>query len=115
MSSISRSELAYRIGEDTEAVKNMFVNKNQDYGKDGEAFANFRKTAERILIPFVERCGGKCDIYDAMFTVAQVYIDKHAVALSHTGVSGKEAKDRLIDIAVYSMICKAMIEEGEER
>ena len=47
-----------------------------------------------------------------MFLVAQVLCDKHAVAISQTGVNGNEVEERLLDLATYSLIMKAIKERG---
>lgn len=112
---MSRAELATFIENECSAIVSTFNRKNIDYGASEDAFANFRKTAQRIIIPFMESAGINISERDAMFLVLNVLMDKHAVALSQTGLGGAEASERLNDIAVYCMIAKAMKEEGVER
>jgi len=102
---MNRRELAEHVEKKSASIPPLYDYKNSDYGADGDAFANFRKTAERILIPFIQRHGGGAvDIYDAMACVAMIYQDKHLVALSHTGLDGNEVDERLGDVANYSFI-----------
>ena len=46
--------------------------------------------------------------------VAQIYVHKHLIALEHTGPNGAEAESRLLDIAVYCLIQRAMLKAGAE-
>ncbi|WP_276789917.1 hypothetical protein [Veillonella magna] len=82
----------------------LFKRKSQSYGSDADVFFNFRMTALRLF--------GN-DSYDSMFKVAEVYKDKHNVALSK-GIHVPEVAERLRDNIVYSLIQLAMIEESEE-
>ncbi len=108
----TRQSLAEFIAEKAEGVKSLFAYKNQDYGSDQDAFANFRKTAVRIVMPFMEKRGVKLDEREAMFLVAQVLQDKHLVALSQTGISGNEVEERLSDVANYALIMSAILKHG---
>lgn len=108
---LTRPELTTFIENECSAIVDTFRRKNVDYGVGNDAFANFRKTAQRIIIPFMQKAGVKISERDAMFLVLNVLLDKHAVALSQTGLAGAEAAERLNDIAVYCMIAKAMIGE----
>ena len=82
----------------------LFKRKSQSYGSDADVFFNFRMTALRLF--------GN-DSYDSMFKVAEVYKDKHNVALSK-GINVAEVTERLRDNIVYSLIQLAMIEESEK-
>jgi hypothetical protein len=106
---MTRKTLANNIAKSCDGIKELFNYKNQDYGADQDAFSNFRKTAQRIIIPFMESRGVKVSEKEAMFLVAQVLQDKHLVALSQTGINGNEVAERLSDVANYSLIMKAML------
>ncbi|MEN6565884.1 MAG: hypothetical protein ABFC57_06250 [Veillonellales bacterium] len=106
----TRKELAAYIVKSCDDIKSLFNYKNQDYGEDKDAFANFRKTVQRIVIPFMESHGVSITEKEAMFMVAMIYQDKHLVALSQTGVNGNEVAERLQDVANYALIMKAMVE-----
>lgn len=108
----TREDLTKEINQSCDDIKKLFSYKNQDYGMVEDAFANFRKTAERIIVPFMDRHGVQIDIKDAMYLVLSIYVDKHAVALSQTGLRGNEVAERLGDIANYSLIAKAMLKGG---
>jgi len=108
----SREDLTNEINQSCDDIKKLFTYKNTEYGMDQDAFANFRKTAERMVIPFMARYGVTVDIKDAMYLVLSIYVDKHAVSLSQTGLSGNEVAERLGDIANYSLIAKAMLKGG---
>jgi len=109
-SRVSRSQLHVSIAKSCEAIPKLFDYKNADYGQQNDAFANFRKTAERIVQPFMQRHGITIGIDEAMFLVMQVLQDKHLVALSQTGLSGNEVAERLGDVANYALIQKALYE-----
>ena len=109
--SMTRKELSEHVCRSCDYTKELFAYKNQDYGASDDGFANFRKTAERIVIPFMERYGVKVEVHDAMFMVLEIYKDKHCVALSQTGLTGNEVSERLGDIANYSLIAKAMYDD----
>jgi hypothetical protein len=106
----SRQDVADKIALYCDDIKKLFAYKNSDYGAEGDGYANFRKTAQRIVIPFMERHGVKMDEKEAMFVVILIYMDKHLVALSHTGIKGNEVLERLGDIANYSLILKSLVE-----
>ena len=108
----TRADLAAFIEKETAGINGLFAYKNQDYGEAGDAFANFRKTAQRILIPAFAARGAAITEREAMFLTLLTLFDKHAVALSQTGIAGNEAGERLSDLAVYALIGKAMIEHA---
>ena len=105
-------ELSEFIGKNCNSIVELFVYKNQDYGQKNDAFSNFRKTAQRIIIPFMTKRGVSITEREAMFLVAQVLQDKHLVGLSQTGLNGNEVEERLLDVATYSLIMKAIKERG---
>ncbi len=113
-SKMNRKDLSNFIKESCNTITGVFEVKNVDYGSNEDAFANFRKTAERIVQPFMQKHGVRISIEEAMFLVLLVLQDKHLVALSQTGLSGKEVDERLGDVAVYSLIAKAMYKEVKE-
>lgn len=105
-------ELSEFIGKNCNSIVELFAYKNQDYGQKNDAFSNFRKTAQRIIIPFMLKHGVSISEKEAMFLVAQVLQDKHLVGLSQTGLNGNEVEERLLDVATYSLIMKAIKERG---
>lgn len=108
----NRGSLANKIKESCIEICDIFNYKNQDYGADKDAFANFRKTAQRLVIPFMESRGVQIKEQEAMFLVMQILQDKHLVALSQTGLRGNEVAERLVDVATYSLLMKALYEEA---
>ena len=112
---MTREELAKFMEAKATEITGVFKYKNTDYGMGDDAFANFRKTAERIVIPFMSKHGIEISIEDAMFLVLMVLQDKHLVALSQTGLDGSEVLERLTDVAVYSLIGAAMKENQIDR
>lgn len=106
---MTRSDLSSFIAEKCDGIKGLFDYKNQDYGADRDAFANFRKTAQRIIVPFMEKRGVSVSETEAMFLVLLIYQDKHLVALSQTGLQGNEVDERLGDIANYALIARGML------
>lgn len=109
---MNRRELTDSVKESCVEIGNTFSYKNQDYGADNDAFANFRKTAQRLVIPFMARYNVPLAEKDAMFLVMQILQDKHLVALSQTGLKGNEVAERLVDVATYSLLMKALYTEG---
>lgn len=105
-------ELSEFIGKNCNSIVELFAYKSQDYSDKRDAFSNFRKTAQRIIIPFMLKHGVSISEKEAMFLVAQVLQDKHLVALSQTGINGNEVEERLQDVATYSLIMKAIKERG---
>jgi phosphotransferase system HPr-like phosphotransfer protein len=109
----TREKLAEFIAKSTDDIKKLFSYKNTEYGADADAFSNFRKTANRVLKPFMEKHGVTVDEKELMFLVALTLADKHLVALSHTGVTGNEVDERLQDVANYCLIMRGMLREGK--
>jgi hypothetical protein len=104
-SAMTRDELATFIGEKCDDIKQLFATKNKDYGMADDAFANFRKSAHRVILPMAPGL----DEHEAMFRVLLVLLDKHAVALSQTGLGGNEVDERLADIANYALIARGIL------
>ncbi|MBC7130549.1 hypothetical protein H5T51_04940, partial [Candidatus Bathyarchaeota archaeon] len=71
--------------------------KNISYGKSDNAFYNFTEAARRL---------GKV----SPFEVLLLYMHKHIIALENQGLYDTEAGQRLVDLAVYSLIGIAMLE-----
>ena len=109
---MDKRELSEFIGKNCNSIVELFTYKSQDYSNKNDAFSNFRKTAQRIIIPFMTKRGVSITEREAMFLVAQVLQDKHLVALSQTGINGNEVEERLQDVATYSLIMKAIKERG---
>jgi hypothetical protein len=105
---MTREQLAKHIETDCAEILSLFQYKNTDYGAKEHAFANFSEAARRILQPKLP------DLTETelMWLVAQIYVQKHQIALEHTGVQGEEAASRLLDIAVYCLIMRGMLKNG---
>lgn len=102
---MKRSELLTAIDKDCQEIVKLFNAKNTDYGLGEDAFVNFREAATRILRPHMPNHSDT----QLMWLVAQIYVQKHMIALEHTGAEGEEAESRLLDIAVYCLIMRAML------
>lgn len=87
-----------------DAIIELFNRKGKSYGANNDVFHNFRMTAIRLY--------GR-DTWDAMFRVAEIYKDKHNVALAK-GIDVPEARERLRDNILYSLFQLAMIDEYEK-
>ena len=108
---MTREQLADHIESACKEIIELFRYKNTDYGAKGDAFTNFREAAERILRPHLP------DLTDTelMWLAAQIYVQKHQIALEHTGCRGAEAESRLLDIAVYCLIMRGMLQNDDLR
>ena len=107
---MTREQLKDLIESDCKEIAELFTYKNTDYGATSDAFANFSEAAKRILRPHLPDL---TDL-DLNWMVAQIYVHKHLIALEHTGPNGAEAESRLLDIAVYCLIQRAMLKAGAE-
>ena len=106
---MTREQLAKHIETDCEEILSLFRYKNTDYGAQTDAFANFSEAARRILRPKLPEATDT----ELMWLVAQIYVQKHLIALEHTGTAGAEAASRLLDIAVYCLIMRGMLKSGK--
>lgn len=107
---MTREQLRDLIESDCKEIAELFSYKNTDYGAKSDAFANFSQAAKRILRPHLP---GLPDL-ELNWMVAQIYVQKHLIALEHTGPNGAEAESRLLDIAVYCLIQRAMLKASAE-
>lgn len=97
-----RRWLAKNITKQCDEILSLFLYKNKDYGADEDAFANFRKSAARFGTAKTEK--------ERMIQVLMILQDKHLVGLSHTLGTGKEDKERLLDVAIYSLLARAILD-----
>jgi len=97
-----RRWLAENITKQCDEILSLFLYKNKDYGADADAFANFRKSAERFGTAKTEK--------ERMIQVLMTLQDKHLVGLSHTLGTGKEDMERLLDVAVYALLARAILQ-----
>ena len=105
---MTREQLADLIESDCKEIAELFRYKNTDYGAKEHAFANFSEAAKRVLQPKLPELTET----ELMWLVAQIYVNKHLIALEHTGMHGAEADSRLLDIAVYCLIMRGMLKNG---
>ena len=103
---MTRAELGEHVKAQCEKIVNCFAYKNGDYGHLDDGFNNFRQASQRILGD---------DSPQNMFKTIQIYADKHNIALANTGIDGPEVPERLIDVAVYSLIAHALWTETHGR
>lgn len=103
---MKRQEFNSVLNVEQEKIKALFSEKNQAYGAGDDVFYNFRQTAQRELPELYKE-----NPHAAMFKVAEILVDKHNVALAK-GIDVHEARSRLQDRVVYSLLQIAMIEEA---
>ena len=101
---MNRNDLADNIKEQCDETIKLFFNKNSDYGENNDACANFRKTAARLGEE------GKNE-KQRMIKTLMVLQDKHLVGLSHTLGTGKEDNERFLDVAIYALIARSILQE----
>ena len=103
---MDRLELFDSIKAQCGDIIEIFSYKNRDYGADKDAFDNFRKTAQRFTEEGLTEKQG-------MIKALMILQDKHLVGLSHTLGTGKEDKERFLDVAVYALLARSIMSEGE--
>lgn len=91
------------IKVEIENIVALFKRKSKAYGTVNDVFYNFRNTAKRMHGD---------DTFDNMFLIAETYKDKHNVVLSK-GITAPEAKERLRNIILYSILQLAMIKKKD--
>lgn len=103
---MNRKQLTEHIVNDLDVIDSMFENKNGTYGSDDNAFLNFHKSA---LIFFEESNP------NTRFRMLMAFLSKHISALTKDGAiyNDKEFSERLMDMAVYALIGRAMKTEQE--
>ena len=94
---MNRAELLEYIQESASGLVVLFEQKNKAYGSDDDAIYNFRETARRL----------ETEPFEVLLTLA----DKHWVSLMQHGSNAPEASERLLDIAIYALIGRAMLRE----
>jgi len=99
---VKRDEFLKILDRELENVRKVFAYKNVAYGREDEAFYNFKESARRQL---------KSGDPKAAFKVLQILADKHEVALANVGFEDPECPERLRDIIVYSLIGLGLYEE----
>jgi hypothetical protein len=95
----TKADLLNLIDELLPQIRDKFAYKNKAYGRDEDAFHNFRNTAKRVL---------NDDSFEGMYKTLLVYKDKHDVALANRGMDDPEFEERFIDNIVYSLIAIGM-------
>jgi hypothetical protein len=95
----TKQDLLDLIDELLPQIREKFAYKNKSYGRDEDAFHNFRNTARRVL---------NDDSFEGMYKTLLVYKDKHDVALANRGMDDPEYEERFIDNIVYSLIAIGM-------
>ncbi len=101
---VTKAEFIHFINHALNNDRVKFAAKNLSYGQADDVLHNFRETARRVF--------GRADA-ESMFRVWLVLIDKHMVALANKGVADHEARDRLGDLRIYSLLGEAILCERE--
>jgi len=101
---MTREEVGKHVEEMCAQIVSCFKYKNGDYGHGDDGFNNFRQAAIRVLGD---------DTPQNMFKTILIYADKHNIALANTGIDGPEVPERLIDVAVYSLLAHALWTETQ--
>lgn len=101
--SCAHSDVVELMEHELRQVIDLFKRKNRSYGGE-DVFHNFRQTAKRELGD---------DSIENMFKIAEIYKDKHNVALAK-GATVAECEERLRDNIVYSLLQLAMLKEHRD-
>ena len=96
----TRQELKEFIDEYCKKIMDLFDTKNLSYGNQSDGFHNFRETSRRVF---------KRTDAEGMLNALIVYMDKHWIAITQNQIHTPELQERLIDMAVYSLIALAII------
>lgn len=99
---VTRDDFIKLMGDELTRVEGVFKAKNVSYGKEGDAFHNFRSSALRVF---------GAGTPENMYTVLLTLIDKHLVALSNGGLDTPEFEERTRDVIVYSLIALGIYNE----
>lgn len=92
------SEFAMVLGE----LQRMHDKKNQDYGREGDAFANVRASEDFGISPWI---GAAIRMNDKMRRLQ--------TAAKRQTLANESVEDSLIDIAVYSVIALILFRESK--
>jgi len=96
---MKRQELNIIMGEEMTRVKNLFAEKNYQYGSEVDVFLSFKETSRRMY-----QSDDKEDMYTVLYTLA----DKHWIPLANLGMNDKDYTSRLRDIILYCILAIAM-------
>jgi len=86
-------------------LKDLHHRKNSNYAGKGDPYANFRESKRLGIEPYMGVLIRMSDKYCRICNLASGIEDK----------VGESIKDTLTDLAVYSVICRLLIEEYEKK
>ena len=80
-------------------VTDLFKRKNGSYGRDNDAFGNFRQATTRIR---------NSQEANEVFDTLMIYVEKHLYALYQNKLDDNEFEERVKDIIVYMLLSLGM-------
>ena len=95
----TREQMAETVERVFAEVTNLFKRKNGSYGRDNDAFGNFRQATARIR---------NSQEANEVFDTLMIYVEKHLYALYQNKLDDNEFEERVKDIIVYMLLSLGM-------
>ena len=95
----TREQMAETVERVFTEVTNLFKRKNGSYGRDNDAFGNFRQATTRIR---------NSQEANEVFDTLMIYVEKHLYALHQNKLDDSEFEERVKDIIVYMLLALGM-------
>ena len=95
----TREQMAGTVERVFTEVTNLFKRKNGSYGRDNDAFGNFRQATTRIR---------NSQEANEVFDTLMIYVEKHLYALYQNKLDDSEFEERVKDIIVYMLLSLGM-------
>ena len=95
----TREQMAETVERVFTEVTDLFKLKNGSYGRDIDAFGNFRQATTRIR---------NSQEANEVFDTLMIYVEKHLYALYQNKLDDSEFEERVKDIIVYMLLSLGM-------
>ena len=95
----TREQMAETVERVFTEVTDLFKRKNGSYGRDNDAFGNFRQATTRIR---------NSQEANEVFDTLMIYVEKHLYALYQNKLDDNEFEERVKDIIVYMLLSLGM-------
>ena len=95
----TREQMAETVERVFTEVTDLFKSKNGSYGRDNDAFGNFRQATTRIR---------NSQEANEVFDTLMIYVEKHLYALYQNKLDDSEFEERVKDIIVYMLLSLGM-------
>ena len=95
----TREQMAETVERVFTEVTDLFKRKNGSYGRDNDAFGNFRQATTRVR---------NSQEVNEVFDTLMIYVEKHLYALYQNKLDDSEFEERVKDIIVYMLLSLGM-------